>query len=84
MKEGYVAALELKALGADVDPEQRERQIRLASDAGIDFLMLRQAEGGKVSVFAANNTDGSYYKASKLLHEVLGTYLVEGIQKAPE
>lgn len=82
MKGGYVAALELKALGADVDPEQRERQYRLAQDAGIDLLVLRQEEGGKVSVFCENTADGDQYKASKLLYEVLGKYLVAGLRDA--
>jgi len=73
MKEGYVAALELKALGADVDPEQREKQIRIAKDAGIDAMMLRQEERGRVSAAYLYGTSARFLV---MLKEVLGDYLI--------
>lgn len=75
MKGGYVAAVELKALGEDVGPEQREMQIRLAEQAGIDMILLRQFPDGKV--LAVNLLEGDLSeRALQMLKEVLEAYLV--------
>lgn len=76
MKGGYVAAVELKALGEDVGPEQREMQIRLAEQAGIDMILLRQFPEGKV--LAVNLLEGDLSERGlQMLKEVLEAYLVD-------
>ena len=75
MRGGYVAAVELKALKEDVSPEQRSMQNRLAQQAGIDLILLRQFPEGKVH--AVNLLEGDLSeRAVLMLKEVLGGYLV--------
>ena len=77
MKDGYVAAVELKSLDRDVDPEQREKQRRLAERAGIDLILLRQLPRGMV--LAVTLFDGHLSRAERvmqMLQEALGKYLV--------
>lgn len=74
MKDGYVAAVELKALGEDVGPEQRAMQIRLAEKAGIDMILLRQYPEGKV--LAVNLLEGDWSdRALQMLKEVLEGFM---------
>ncbi|GAI19963.1 unnamed protein product [marine sediment metagenome] len=75
MKGSYVAAVELKALGEDIGPEQREMQVRLAEQAGIDLILLRQYPEGKV--LAVNLLEGDLSeRALQMLKEVLEGFLV--------
>lgn len=76
MRDGYVAALELKSMHDDVSPEQREKQRRLAERSGIDLIMLRQLDGG--GVLAVNLMDGDLSeRALQMLRTALGKYLVQ-------
>lgn len=75
MRDGYVVAVELKPLGEDIEPEQREKQRRLVEKAGIDLILLRQFPEGKV--LAVNLLDGDLSeRAALMLKEALGGFLV--------
>lgn len=75
MKGGYVAVVELKTLGENIDPEQREKQRRLAERAGVDLILLRQFPSGLV--VAVNLLGGDLSeRATQMLQEALGKYLI--------
>ncbi|GAH91497.1 unnamed protein product [marine sediment metagenome] len=76
MKGGYVAAVELKALGEDISPEQRSMQVRLAEQAGIDLILLRQYPRGRVLAVSLLEGDLSE-RGLQMLIEVLEGFLVD-------
>jgi hypothetical protein len=76
MKDGYVAALELKPLGKKIKEDQRSMQVDLAKLAGIDLILLMQLQKGKVKAFNLLD-DLLSEEAYSMLRAVLGEFLLQ-------